>query len=217
MKIISIVFDNCLANWILSCAQKNKVSISEFIRDLLYERMHQGPVILNHHKKFKQSNRSSQIQRSEMGYIIFTAKLLEKLVLVTKEQGEILCNLAFEETENLLNQMNFDNKKQRLCINLEEPLLIWLNSEAARLQVKVIPLIRKLIESISIQNNLITDGPELPYAQKIAIRSQITACKLLEKLVVQTIDGGAKILEEVRAKTDLLLAKLFSGYNEKVH
>ena len=210
MKIISIIFDDYLANWISGCAQKNKISISEFIRDLLYEDMQKGSVVLNYHKKIKKSCEFNQIHRSEMGYVIFTAKLLEKLVLTTEEQGQILRNLAFEETENLLNQMNFNNKRQRLCINLENTLSVWLSGEATRLQLKVIPLIRKLIENTFIQNNLTTDFQELSYAQKMIIKHQIIACKLLEKLVTQTIDDPVKIIEEVRCKTDDMLLKLFS-------
>ena len=209
MKIISIIFDDYLVNWITGCAQKNKITVSKFIRDLLYEKMQQGSVVLNYNTNIKRSNGYSQIDRSKMGYIVFTAKLLEQFILATEERGEILRKLAFEETENLLNQMNFNNKRQRLCISIENILSTWLSSEAARLQLKVIPLIRRLIESTFMQNNLMTDFQELSNAQKNAIKHQIMACILLEKLVNQTVDDASKVIDEARSKTDNILLKLF--------
>lgn len=208
MKIISIIFDDYLANWITGCAQKNKITVSKFIRDLLYEKMQQGPMEFNYNN-IKRSNKYSQINRSEMGYIIFTAKLLEKFILANEEQGQILRNLAFEETENLLNQMNFNNKKQRICISIENILFTWLSSEATRLQLKVIPLIRWLIESSFMQNNLTTNVQSLSDPQKIAMKHQITSCKLLEKLVNQTVDDASKVIDEAWLKTDNMLLKLF--------
>jgi hypothetical protein len=208
MKIISIIFDDYLANWITGCSQKNKITVSKFIRDLLYEKMQQGPVEFNYNN-IKRSNKYSQINRSEMGYIIFTAKLLEKFILANEEQGQILRNLAFEETENLLNHMNFNNKKQRICISIENMLFTWLSSEATRLQLKVIPLIRWLIESSFMQNNLTTNVQSLSDPQKIAMKHQITSCKLLEKLVNQTVDDASKVIDEAWLKTDNMLLKLF--------
>lgn len=209
MKIISIVFDDYLVNWITGCAQKNKITVSKFIRDLLYEKMQQGSVIFNYNTNTKRSNGYSQIDRSKMGYIVFTAKLLEQFILATEEQGEILRNLAFEETENLLNQMNFNNQKQRLCISIENMLFTWLSSEAARLELKVISLIRRLIESSFMQNNLMIDFQELSDAQKIAIKHQITFCNLLETFVNQTVENASEVIDAARLKTDNILLKLF--------
>jgi len=50
MKSISIRFNNDLANWITDCAKKAQISISEFIRNLLYEKMQQGSITLSHIK-----------------------------------------------------------------------------------------------------------------------------------------------------------------------
>lgn len=173
MKIISIILNDNLSNWILGCAQKNKITISEFVRNLLYEKMQQGAIVINHKNRFKQNNNAVQINRSEIKYTIFTAKLLERLVLATEEQGEILYNLALEETKVLLEQINFNSKKQRFCISLGEILFEWLATEATRLQFKIVPLIRKLLEDVFIQNQ-INEAIELPQilstAQKISIR-----------------------------------------------
>jgi len=46
MKTISIRFNDYLANCIVSDAQRSKVSISEFIRDLLYKKMRIGQMKL---------------------------------------------------------------------------------------------------------------------------------------------------------------------------
>ena len=173
MKSISIRFNNDLANWITDCAKKAQISISEFIRNLLYEKMQQGSITLSHIKNTKIGviNKNS---KSKMGYIIFTAKLLEKFVLTIQEQGETLRNIAFEETENLLNQLNFNDKGQRFCIRLEDPLFKWLSNEAARLQLKIITLMRGVIENVSMQSNSIVDV-ELsdPNLQKMAMEHQI--------------------------------------------
>lgn len=208
MRIISIKFDDHLANWITNCTQKNRITVSDFIRDLLYEKMQHGSVVLNYTKKTKQKE-FNQNSRSEMGYIIFTAKLLEKFILTTYEQGETLRNLAFEETENLLTQLNFNSKGQRFCIRLENTLFTWLHNEATRLQLKFIPLIRKLIEITATEQSSSIIGVQLSSIQKIAIEHQITSCKLLETLVNQTIDDTSNIVEEVLSKTKNILLKLF--------
>lgn len=209
MKSISIRFNHDLANWITDCAKKAQISISEFIRNLLYEKIQQGSITLSHIKNTRIGviNKNS---KSKMGYIIFTAKLLEKFVLTIQEQGETLRNIAFEETENLLNQLNFNDKGQRFCIRLEDPLFIWLSNEAARLQLKIITLMRVVIENASMQSNSIVDV-ELsdPNLQKMAMEHQINACKLLEKLVHKTIDDAPIVIEEIRFKTENVLLKLF--------
>jgi predicted DNA-binding ribbon-helix-helix protein len=209
MKTISIRFNDHLANWIMGNCQKNKITISEFIRDLLYEKMQQGSITLGDTKSTR-TGAINKNSKSRMGYIVFTAKLIEKLVLTTQPQGEILRNIAFEETENLLDQLHVNGKGQRFCIRLEEPLFIWLNSEATRLQLKIIPLVRKVIKNVFIQSNSTVDA-ELsnPDLQKIAMEHQITACKLLEKLIHKTMDDAQIIIEEVRFKTENLLSKLF--------
>jgi len=50
MKTISIRFDDYLANWITSSAQKNRITISQAIRDVLYEKMQHGQIIISHIK-----------------------------------------------------------------------------------------------------------------------------------------------------------------------
>lgn len=217
MKIVSILLDNYLANWILGCAQKNKITISEFVRNLLYEKMKQGPIVINHQNRFKQNNNEVQINRSEIKYTIFTAKLLERLVLATEEQGEILYNLALEETKVLLEQINFNSKKQRFCISLEEILFEWLAVEATRLQFKIVPLIRKLLEDVFMQNQ-INEAIELPQilstAQKISIRYQIMTYTLLEKLINLTVDGAQSVIKDAQTIAENLLLKLCSAENK---
>lgn len=208
MKIVSIKFDDYLANWITNCAIKNNITVSEFIRDLLYEKMQQGALIFSYNKKAQQRH-ASQISRSEMGYIIFTAKLLEKFVLANQEQGEILRNLAFEETESLLNQLNLGSKGQRFSIRLETLLFAWLKNEANRLQLKLIPLIRKIIEVAFSQSEANIDT-KLSSIQKTAITHQIRSCKLLEKLIHQTIEDPANLIAEIRSKTENTLAKMLA-------
>jgi len=206
MKTISIRFNDYLANWIIGSAQKNRITISEFIRDLLYEKMQYGQVVIKHIPKYKQFA-YNQNYRNEMGYIIFTAKLLEKFVLA-QPQGEILRNTAFEETENLLAQLKLNGKYYRFCINLDHALFTWLDKEAARLQLKVSTLIRKLIENIFAQKNS-TIGVQLSTIQKIAIEHQITACKLLETLVNKTVDDAANVIEEAQFRAKNVLIQLF--------
>lgn len=207
MKMISIRFDDYVANWITSSAQKNRITISQAIKDVLYEKMQQGQVI-NPIKidKTKQLV-PSQHYRSEIGYIIFTAKLLEGLVLASNEDGAELISVAFAATKNMLEQLHLNNNKEQFCINLEPELYNWLSQEASRLQMRVTPLIRKIIEEISV-TELTVGNCKLNLAQKVGIEHQLIACKLLEILVNKTVDDAIDIIEAARCKTRQMLSKL---------
>ena len=173
--------------------------------------MRQGIIVINDSKKLKKSN-SVQPNRMEVGYIIFTAKLLERFIIATEEQGEILRDLAFAETEHLLAQLHLDGKGQRFSIRLEEQLFIWLNNEANRLNLKLVPLIRKLIEITFEQNNYTVDLG-VSSLQKTAIKYQIIGCKLLEKLVNELVEDPAELIKEAQIISDSILLKL-SGQQE---
>lgn len=206
MKIISIKLDNYLANWIANNAQKNNVTISELIRDLLYEKMRQGSIVINGTPKLKKNN-FVQPNRMEVGYIIFTAKLLEKFIVSTEEQGEILRDLAFAEAEHLLAQLHLDGKGQRFSIRLEEELFTWLNNEANRLHLKLVPMIRKLIEITFEQDNFVVK-PAMSDLQKTAMKYQIISCKLLEKLVYELVEDAEEFIRGAQASSETALSKL---------
>ncbi len=209
MKTISIRFNDHLANWIVGNCQKNKITISEFIRDLLYSKMQHGQI--DHKLKInKQKYMQPQNYRTEMGYIIFAAKLIEGLVLATQEQGAELRNAAFQESKDLLSQLNLNhnkNKEQQLCIVLEQELYSWLQSEAIRLQSKIIPLIRNIIEEATLQDQNNSAQP-LMKIQKIAIEHQFIACKLLEILISKTVSDGATLIEDAKSKAKEVVLKL---------
>ena len=209
MKTISIRFNDHLANWIMGNCQKNKITISEFIRDLLYSKMQHGQI--DHKLKInKQKYMQPQNYRTEMGYIIFAAKLIESLVLTTQEQGVELRNAAFQESKDLLSQLNLNhnkNKEQQLCIVLEQELYSWLQSEAVRLQSKIIPLIRNIIEEATLQDQNNSIQP-LMKIQKVAIEHQFIACKLLEILISKTVNDGATLIEDAKSKAKEVVLKL---------
>ena len=207
MKTISIRFDDYVANWITSSAQQNRITISGVIKDILYEKMQQGQVI-NPIKidKTKQLV-ASQHYRSEIGYIIFTAKLLEGLVLASNEDGAELISVAFAATKNMLEQLHLNNNKEQFCINLEPELYNWLSEEASRLQMRIIPLIRKIIEEMAL-TGLNVSNSQLNAAQKAGIEHQLIACKLLEILINNTIDDAVDIIEAARCNTRKMLLKL---------
>jgi len=207
MKTISIRFNDHIANWIMGNCQKNKITISEFIRDLLYSKMQHGQI--DHKLKInKQKYMQPQNYRTEMGYIIFAAKLIEGLVLATQEQGAELRNTAFQETEKLLEQLNLNNKEQRFCISLEGILFEWLSQESVRLQLKIVPLIRMLVKDAAIVDNYVIEQ-KLSRLQKVAIEHQLIACKLLEEMIKHIGDNNAdNIIEEARSKTKDLMFKL---------
>ena len=95
-------------------------------------------------------------------------------------------------------------------IRLEEQLFTWLNNEASRLQLKIVPLIRRLIEDSFIQSNSIIEHEFTDLRlQKLATQHQINACKLLEKLVYKSIENAPAVIEEIRIKTEAILLKLF--------
>ena len=216
MKIISIILDQHLSTWILGGAQKNQVTISEFVRNLLYEKMQQGPIVIHYKNKFQPSNSCAQIHCDPIKYTIFTAKLLERLILATEEQGEIFYKSALEETQTLLEQLNFNSKKIRFCISLEEMLFTWLATEATRLQLKIVPLIRRLLEDIFVenQNHELTELPQISNSQKISIKYQIMTYLLLEKLVNQTVDGAETIIQDAKTKAHDLWLKLCSTHGK---
>ena len=179
MKTVTVRFDPYLFDWIVSCSKQNRISISEFIRKLLYEKMAQGSI----EAKLFKINRSKSCllpynYHHELGYIIFSAKLIEKFVLITQEQGEELRNSAFVEAKDLLNQLNINskNKEQRFCFNLEEPMYLWLSNESSRLQVVSSYLVRNIIEDFYLQEHTNTDR-KLSELQKNSIEHQINTSK----------------------------------------
>ena len=72
MITVSVRFNGYLVRWIVYCCQCNRNTISEFIRDLLYEKMRHGHIEFNRIKPH-QNQRTTKSHRSEKGYIIFTA------------------------------------------------------------------------------------------------------------------------------------------------
>lgn len=205
MKTISIRFNDHLANWIMGNCQKNKITISEFIRDLLYSKMQHGQI--DHKLKIKPKYTLPQQNRTEIGYIIFAAKLIEGLILATQTQGLELRNAAFQETENLLEQLNLNNKEQRFCISLEKILFEWLSQESLRLQLKIVPLIRMLVKDAAIADNYVIEL-KLSKLQKIAIEHQLTTCKLVEEVIKRIATNADNIIADARSKTQDLVFKL---------
>lgn len=207
MKTISIRFDAYVANWITSIAQRNRVTISAVIKDMLYEKMANGEVInlVKINKAVQEAPR--QNYRSELGYIIFTAKLLEGLVLASNEQGAELINVAFAASKNMLEQLQLNNHKGQFCINMEPELYNCLSQEASRLKIRVTPLIRRIIAEMAA-TELQVSNYQVNLVQRAGIEQQLLACKLLEILINKTIDNAAELIEEARSKTRNILAKL---------
>jgi hypothetical protein len=155
-----------------------------------------------------------------MGYIIFAAKLLERFVIATQENGEEIRDQAFQETNALLAELNLDNKKNKdrqLCISLDQQLYSWLSSEAIRLKVRVTPLIRNVIESafeISLTQQEITT-PSL--AQKISMEHQLTICELLQRLVRENIEDAETMIETAFIRTNEILSKICPEKQQSVN
>lgn len=211
MKTISIRFNDHLANWITGNCQKDRITISEFIRDLLYGKMKHGQVDINVFKINRTSkHRGSQNYRTELGYIIFTAKLLENFILATQEQGDELRNVAFAEAKDLLSQFNLSNKnkEQRFCFTVEEIIYSWLASEASRLQVLPSQLIRAIVEDVYLEDRIVVNH-QVSELQKNSMEHQIMTCKLLELLISRTISNGGDIVEKARYNANDTISKLY--------
>ena len=211
MKTISIRFNDYLANCIVSDAQRSKVSISEFIRDLLYKKMRIGQIEVNTFKINRvKKHLTSPTYHPELGYIIFAAKLVEKFILTTQEQGDELRNAAFQEAKDSLSQLNFNNKnkEQRVCFTLEEPIYLWLTSEASRLQMVLSYLVRTLIEDVYLEEHMAVDH-QVSELQKNSMEHQIITCKLLEALINHTISEGDAIVEQARYSAKETISKLY--------
>lgn len=209
MKTITIRFDDYVAAWINNSCQRNRVTISEFIRNALYEKMHQGYIVINYIKN-KQFILSPHY-RTEIGYNIFTAKLLEGFIVATLETGLELRNKAFTATEELLAALKLNISKvkgHQICVNLEQELYLWLQQEANRLQLKLAKLIRKLIEEVAIVEISVSNR-QLSPAEKIGIKHQVICCKLLEGLIKNTVNNAEHIINEARTKAEGIVLNLF--------
>ena len=211
MRTISVRFDDYLANWIVNCAQQSRVSISEFTRNLLYAKMAKGQFdILS--LKTNRANKQplSSNYKTELGYIIFTAKLIEKFILTSQEQGEALRNTAFEEAKESLSQLNINNKnkEQKFCFNLEEEIYTWLVNESSRLQIVSSYLIRIIIENAYLEDQE-TINYQVSELNKNSMENQIIACKLLEALISHTISDGDDIIEQARYNAKETVSKLY--------
>ncbi len=219
MITASVRFNGYLVRWIVDCCQCNRNTISEFIRDLLYEKMQQGHLEFNRIKP-NQNQCTTKSYRSKMGYIIFAAKLLEKFVIATQENGEEIRDQAFQETNTLLTELNLDdqkNKDRQLCISLDQHLYSWLSSEAIRLKVRVAPLIRNVIEN-AFESSLTQPENTIPsFAQKISMEQQLTICGLLKQLVRENIEDAETMIETVFNKTNEVLSKICPEKQQSVN
>lgn len=219
MKTVTVRFDDYLVNWIANCAQRNRISISEFIRNLLYEKMTQGQIETHAFKINKAKTYPLPPNyHNELGYIIFAAKLIEKFVLTTQEQGEELRNTAFQEAKDSLSQLNINNKnkEQRFCFTLEEPIYLWLSNESSRLQVVPSHLIRTIIEDLYLKEYMVADH-QISELQKNSMEHQIITCKLLEVLISQTISSGEEIIAQARYSAKDTIAKLYRSNKSLVN
>lgn len=212
MITVSIRFNYCLVRWIIDCAHHNKISISEFIRDLLYEKIRHGELEFNR-VKLDQKQPTPPNYRSRLRDIVFAAKLVERFVITTEDNGEEMRDQAFQETKELLEVLSFSdtkNKDRQLCISLDQQLYSWMKSEAVRLKVKTASLIRNIIENayVSAISNL--DDNTVSSIQTIGAESQLLVCKLLESFITETVEGGDTIIEEVRKSTNNFLNKMSS-------
>lgn len=210
MKKINIRFNNYLVNWILSNSQQNNVSISEFVRGIIDQRMANNISLGSDLKNYR--NKSTTIKdhsRTEIGYIIFTAKLLENYILSTQSQGEELRKLAFDETEFLLLDLKLNktqNNNQQVCISLEEVSYTWLEQEAYKLNLKVVTLLRRIIEEKSSKDPATINLPiEL---QKISIKYLLIISNLLEKLINITVEDSENMIKQAHDKAKTIISNL---------
>jgi len=185
----------------------------------LYEKIQQGHLEFNRIKPH-QNLCTTKNYRSEMGYIIFTAKLLEQFVIDTLENGEEIRNQAFQETNALLTELNLDNQKnkdQQLCISLDQQLYSWLSSEAIRLKVRVAPLIRNVIEN-AFESSLTQPENTTPsLAQNFSMEQQLTTCELLKQLVRENVEDAETMIETVFIITNEILSKICPEKQQSVN
>ncbi len=209
MKKINIRFNNYLVNWILSNSQQNNISISEFVRGIIDQKMANNISLGSDFKNYP--NKSTIIKehsRTEIGYIIFTAKLLENYILSTQSQGEELRKLAFEETESLLFdlKLNKTNNNQQICISLKEGSYTWLEQEGYKLNLKVVTLVRRIIEERSSKDPVVTNLPiEL---QKISIKYLLIISNLLEKLIHINVEDSENMIKQAHYKAKTIISSL---------
>jgi len=212
MVTVSIRFNSRLVIWLVDCSHSNRITISEFIRDLLYEKMRQGELKFNR-VKLNQNQPMTPNYRSRLGDIVFAAKLVERFILSTEDNGEEMRDQAFQETNELLEVLNFSgtkNKDRQLCVSLDKQLHSWMKSESFRLKVKTASLIRNIVENAFTGALSNLDDNTVSSVQKKSIEYQLLICKLLEILVTETVEGGDTIIEEARKSTNKFLDKMCS-------
>ena len=85
----------------------------------------------------------------------------------------------------------------------------WITSEANRLQLKALSLIRQLLENEFMQNHINEhiELSQLSSNQKISIKHQIMTCKLLEKFIYQTVEDPKTLIKDAQIATEKLLLK----------
>jgi hypothetical protein len=219
MKTITIRCNNYLANWIVSNCQSRQITISEFVRDLLYKKMSEGKIdfVELSNRKFGQPAIASS--RTEIGYIIFAAKLLEGFVQFTHPEGSKLRRVAFDQAEELLEQLNLNNsknKQHRFNISLDSKLYFWLRKEADTCKVMISKFIRKILEYdySRDQKYIANQRTEL---HNLQINHQIFSCKLLEKFIQSNVENSAEIISTAKNITQQLLQSLNSEQNQPVN
>jgi len=213
MITVSIRFKSNVTEWLVDCSHYNRTSVSEFIRELLYEKMRLDDLKFNR-VKLNQNQPITPNYRSRLGSVVFTAKLLERFVITTEDNGEEMRDQAFQETNELLEMLNFSNSKNKdrqLCISLDQQLYSWLKLEVIRLQVRAASLIRNVVENAFVYAITKSDDT-VSSAQKIGMEYQLITCKLLERFITEIVEDGFTIIEEVRTSTNEYLAR---SYPEK--
>lgn len=211
MVTVSIRFKSSFVMWLVDCSYRHSITISEFIRDLLYEKMQYeelkfNPVKLNLNQPINSND------RFRLGYVVFAAKLLERFVLAVEENGEEIRDQAFQETKELLEELynNSKNKDRQLCISLDQDLYCFIKSEAVRLKVKPAALIRNIVENACLDSSTNLNANTVNSVQKCGMEYQLQICKLLEGFITKTIDAPDSIIEEAHKSTNNFLDKTFS-------
>ena len=209
MKKVTVRFNGYLVNWILSNSQQNNISISEFVRGIIEQKMENTRLGLNFKNYRNKSTRINPHCRTEIGYIIFTAKLLENFILSTQKKGAELRKLAFEEAESLLGDLKLNktnNKERQVCISLGDRNYAWLEQEACKLNLKVITLLRRIIEEKSSKDPAATNlSIEL---QKVTMKYLLIISSLLEKLIHITAEDSKNIVQQAHHKAKKIISNL---------
>jgi hypothetical protein len=212
MKKISLRLTNHQLHWLHSQAERESLSCSEYVRDLLRVQM-ERPDFLDYFKIGRHKTAvKSETEKKIIRYSIMAYKLLEKLVL-TETNGEKIKEEAYLNTLALLSTLKIHpdgSKKQGLTILLDPEQIGWLEERARWLSKRTVHVLRRIIV-LMMQEAVDQPTQSLDPAEQEGIRYVIITCKLVEQYLMQVFEGGDTLIKTAYQQSEAIYKAIVSA------